>query len=39
MIAPDNAYSNVQVYSYPGGSSLGSFTSGLSMPVGTAISE
>jgi hypothetical protein len=39
IIAPDNDYSNVQIYSYPGGASLGSFTSGLSMPVGTAISE
>lgn len=39
IIAPDNDYNNVQIYSYPGGSSLGSFTSGLSQPVGTAISE
>ncbi len=39
IIAPDNDYSNVQIYSFPGGSSLGSFTNGLSQPIGTAISE
>ncbi len=39
LIAPDNDYSKVQIYSFPGGSVLGSITSGISQPVGVAISK
>ncbi|HVN69214.1 MAG TPA: hypothetical protein VMU38_06175 [Candidatus Binatia bacterium] len=38
ILAPDNTYSNVEIYTYPGGSPLGAITSGISSPVGTAIS-
>ena len=39
LIAPDNDYSNIEIYSYPSGAPVGSFTSGISQPIGTAISE
>ena len=38
ILAPDNSYNNVEFYAYPNGSPIGALTSGISQPVGTAIS-
>ncbi len=39
VLAPDNEFSNVEIYSFPGGAALGAITDHISQPVGTALSE
>lgn len=39
ILAPDNGYNNVEIYSYPSDSALGSVTSGISTPAAAVISE
>ena len=39
IIAPDYDYNSVQIYSYPGGSLLGSVTGGISYPIAAVISQ